>query len=43
VLFNTSHSPDGKSLSGLIDRRLHEAADKVTGWPAIDQFGKFLE
>ena len=41
VLFNTHHSPDGQSLSDLIDARLHEAADKVKTWPDIDQFGRF--
>lgn len=43
VLFNTQHGPDDKSLTGLIDGRLHEAADKVPDWPVIDQFGKFLQ
>jgi len=43
VLFNTHHSPDGKSLAGLIDPRLHEAANAVKAWPDTDQFGKFLK
>jgi N-acyl-D-amino-acid deacylase len=43
VLFNTHHTPEGKSLSGLIDGRLHEAADKVTNWPDIDLFGSYLK
>ncbi len=43
VLFNTHQTPDGKSLAGLIDGRMHEAADKVKSWPASDQFGKFLK
>ena len=38
VLFNTQNSPTGNMLSGLIDGRLHEAADKVKAWPDIDQF-----
>ncbi len=42
VLFNTHNSPDGKSLSGLIDGRLHEAADRVKVWPKADQFGEYL-
>lgn len=43
VLFNTHHNPEGKSLSGLIDGRLHEAADKVKTWPEIDLFSNFLK
>lgn len=43
VLFNTHHDPDGKSLAGLIDSRLHEAADNVKEWPATDQFESFLK
>jgi N-acyl-D-amino-acid deacylase len=43
VLFNTHHNPDGKSLAGLIDGRLHEAADTVKAWPDTDQFGSFLK
>jgi N-acyl-D-amino-acid deacylase len=42
VLFNTHHNPAGKSLAGLIDGRLHEAADKVKAWPATDQFESYL-
>lgn len=42
LLFNTHNSPDGKSLAGLIDGRLHEAADRVKVWPKADQFGEFL-
>src|SRR5207253_2111140 len=42
VLFNTANNVDGKSLGGLIDDRLHEAADSVKRWPNTDQFGKFL-
>ena len=43
VLFNTADGPDGKSLTGLIDGRLHEAADRVKKWPAADQFGNYLK
>jgi hypothetical protein len=43
VLFNTHHNPDGKSLAGLIDGRLHEAADTVKAWPDTAQFGGFLK
>lgn len=43
VLFNSHHNPDGKSLAGLIDSRLHRAADKVRAWPDQDQFGWFLK
>jgi N-acyl-D-amino-acid deacylase len=43
VLFNTSSTPDGRErLAGLIDSRVHEAADEVKRWPAIDQFKKLL-
>jgi N-acyl-D-amino-acid deacylase len=38
VLFNTDHNADGKSLAGLIDGRLHEAADQVKVWPNSDLF-----
>lgn len=38
VLFNTSHNPDGKLLAGLIDAKLHEAADQVKTWPVADLF-----
>lgn len=43
VLFNTSDNPAGKSLVGLIDGRVHEAADRVKRWPDGDQFEKFLK
>ncbi|QEL16872.1 serine hydrolase domain-containing protein [Limnoglobus roseus] len=33
VLFNANNGPDGKSLSGKIDSKLHEAADAVKRWP----------
>ncbi len=39
VLFNTADGPAGKSLAGLIDGRLHQAADQVKAWPEIDQSG----
>ena len=42
VLFNTAHNPEGKSLTGLIDGRIHQAADQVKHWPSNDQFAKFL-
>lgn len=38
VLFNTASSPDGKSLTGLIDAQVHRAADAVKRWPQDDQF-----
>lgn len=34
VLFNTQNGPDGKSLAGTIDGKLHQAADRVKSWPA---------
>jgi N-acyl-D-amino-acid deacylase len=40
VLFNTAFNPDGKSLSGLIDPLVHQAADRVKVWPD-DQFSAF--
>jgi N-acyl-D-amino-acid deacylase len=43
VLFNTHHNPEGKSLAGLIDGPLHEAASKVKVWPDVDQFDTFLK
>ncbi len=33
VLFNTADSPAGKSLVGLIDGKIHAAADAVKTWP----------
>ncbi|MEI8384012.1 MAG: serine hydrolase domain-containing protein [Planctomycetota bacterium] len=33
VLFNTESNPEGKSLSGLIDPLVHQAADAFTNWP----------
>ena len=42
VLFNTANNPAGKSLSGLIDGRLHEAAGAVKRWPVADQFPQLL-
>jgi CubicO group peptidase (beta-lactamase class C family) len=38
VLFNTDRSATGKSLSDLIDGRLHEAARQVKKWPETNQF-----
>jgi N-acyl-D-amino-acid deacylase len=43
VLFNTANNPKGKALAGLIDGRVHEAADKVKTWPNHDQFEKLLK
>jgi len=43
VLFNTASSPDGKSLAGLIDGKLHTAADQVKKWPNGDLFAKYLK
>jgi hypothetical protein len=42
VLFNTNADPKGEALAGLIDGLVHEAADAVQQWPAIDLFPKFL-
>jgi N-acyl-D-amino-acid deacylase len=42
VLFNTAHNAAGKSLAGLIDGRIHKAADQVKAWPDSDLFGQFL-
>jgi N-acyl-D-amino-acid deacylase len=33
VLFNRDFNPKKKSLTGLIDGPLHEAADAVKEWP----------
>ncbi|WP_238537674.1 serine hydrolase domain-containing protein [Zavarzinella formosa] len=33
VLFNSDQDPDRKTLSGLIDPLVHEAADQVKNWP----------
>lgn len=32
VLFNTESNPEGKTLSGLIDPLVHQAADAITNW-----------
>jgi N-acyl-D-amino-acid deacylase len=41
VLFNADRAADSKeSLTGLIDPKMHEAADAVTKWPEVDLFGK---
>jgi N-acyl-D-amino-acid deacylase len=40
VLFNTHAGKDGKTLSGLIDPLVHQAADAVTKWPEADLFEK---
>jgi N-acyl-D-amino-acid deacylase len=42
VLFNTANNPDGKSLAGLIDGKLHEAAKAIRRWPRIDLFRTLL-
>lgn len=43
VIFNTALTPDGKNrLSGLIDGKIHQAADKVQSWPEVDLFAKYL-
>jgi CubicO group peptidase (beta-lactamase class C family) len=41
VLFNTTGAD--KSLSGLIDGKLHEAADQVKKWPDRNLFGTYLQ
>jgi CubicO group peptidase (beta-lactamase class C family) len=38
VLFNTAFNREGKSLTGLIDAKLHEAADRLKEWPDVDLF-----
>lgn len=43
VLFNTFDDSSGKSLAGLIDGRIHEAAARVSTWPDIDQFPQFIK
>jgi N-acyl-D-amino-acid deacylase len=42
VLFNIERNPNGQNLTGLIDGRMHEAADAVKKWPDHDLFGKEL-
>jgi len=42
VLFNTRNGPDGKRLSGKIDRSIHKAAERVRSWPDTDQFPQLL-
>ena len=39
VLFNRRGGKTGKLLSGLIDRRVHQAAAAVKTWPDSDRFG----
>jgi N-acyl-D-amino-acid deacylase len=41
VLFNTSDSPSGKSLVGLIDPLVHQAVDAVKEWPTTNLFEVF--
>ena len=41
VLFNTENTPSGGRLAGLIDGRMHQAADQVKDWPVPDLFNKF--
>lgn len=43
VLFNTADDSSGKSLAGLIDGRIHEAAGQVKVWPDTDQFPEFIK
>jgi CubicO group peptidase (beta-lactamase class C family) len=40
VLFNTRGNQNGKTLSGIIDPLVHQAADKVKRWPTRDLFAK---
>jgi N-acyl-D-amino-acid deacylase len=42
VLFNTSHTDDGRIPSSVIDPLLHQAADEVRSWPDGDRFPDFL-
>jgi len=41
VLFNTEADAEGKTLSNLIDRPMHDATTAMTKWPEVDLFGKF--
>ncbi len=41
ALFNGDRNPDDKVLSNVIDPLVHEAADRVTDWPAGDLFEKY--
>jgi N-acyl-D-amino-acid deacylase len=36
VLFNTDSNAEGKTLSSLIDPLVHQAADAVKRWPAVE-------
>lgn len=38
VLFNTYANPNGDSLSGLMDRKLHKAVDSIRVWPRVNLF-----
>jgi N-acyl-D-amino-acid deacylase len=40
VLFNTRSNQNSKTLSGLIDPLVHQAADQVKVWPKRDLFAK---
>ena len=42
VLFNTSHTADGRVPANVIDPLLHQAAAEVQNWPDIDRFAEFL-
>jgi N-acyl-D-amino-acid deacylase len=40
VLFNARENQRGQDLAGLIDGKVHQAADSVKRWPAKDLFKK---
>jgi N-acyl-D-amino-acid deacylase len=42
VLFNTA-APGKDGLAGLIDDKVHDAADEVKKWPERDLFGRYLK
>jgi N-acyl-D-amino-acid deacylase len=41
VLFNSDATRDGKEFADLIDSPLHEPANTIKEWPAVDLFGRF--
>lgn len=42
VLFNTQQDPEKRTLSGLIDPLVHQAAAKVREWPEKDLFPRYV-
>jgi N-acyl-D-amino-acid deacylase len=41
VLFNSDATKDGKAFADLIDAPLHEPANTIKDWPAVNLFGRF--